>query len=70
MRYAIFFAIARDAKIEVRIGQLGRATNRAFVKRFGFAAGLIFKAFPPTRNFLPVPRSIKTLRPKENQVIG
>ena len=38
MRHAIFLAIARDAKIEIRIGQLRRAADRAAMQRFVVAA--------------------------------
>jgi hypothetical protein len=33
MRDAIFFAVARDAEIEIRIGQLRGAADRAVMQR-------------------------------------
>ena len=70
MRHAIFLAIARDAKIEIGIGQFGCAADRAFVKRFGFAARVIFKTFPAGGDFVTMPRSINKFGSEENQVIG
>src|SRR5260370_7867881 len=70
MRHAIFLAIARDAKIEIGIGQFGCAADRAFVKRFGFAARVIFKTFPAAGDFVTMPRSINKFGSEENQVIG
>src|SRR5438128_10394786 len=70
MRHAIFLAIARDAKIEIGIGQFGCAANRAFVKRFGLAARVIFKTFPPAGDFVTMPRPINKFGSEENQVNG
>ena len=70
MRHAIFLAIARDAKIEIGISQFGCAADRAFVKRFGFAARVIFKTFPAAGDFVTMPRSINKFGSEENQVIG
>src|SRR5207245_8942260 len=70
MRHAIFLAIARDAKIEIGIGQFGCAANRTFVKRFGFAARVIFKTFPAAGDFVTMPRSINKFGSPETQVIG
>src|SRR5438445_10457602 len=70
MRHAIFLAIARDAKIEIGISQFGCAADRAFVKRFGFAARVIFQTFPAAGDFVTMPRSINKFGSAENQVIG
>ena len=40
MREAIFFAVARDAEFEVRIGLLRRAAGRAMMQRLFFRARL------------------------------
>src|SRR6478672_7007904 len=67
---AIFLAIARDPEIQIGIGQLGRAANRALVQRLGVTAGLFFKALPATRDLAPMPRSRNKLRSKENEVVA
>ena len=70
MRHAIFFAVARDAEIEIRITYLGGATDRAAMERFSGAARLDFKTFPSCRDVAPVPRLMNDLRSKENEIVN
>ena len=66
MRHAIFFAVARDTEIEIRIAKLRGTAHRAAMKRFRRAGQLRFKTFAPCRNVVPMPRLMDNLRPKEN----
>src|SRR5213079_1898582 len=70
MRHAIFFAVARDAKIEIRIAQLGGAADRAAMERFSGAARVGFKTSAPCRNVMPVPRLMNDLRSEENETVN
>ena len=44
---AVFFAVARDAEIQIRIGQLGRAADRAAMERLIRVARVRVKSSPP-----------------------
>src|SRR6266853_6614551 len=70
MRHAIFFAIPRNAKIEIRIAQLGGAADRAAMERFSGAARVGFKTSAPCRNVVPVPRLMNDLRSEENEIVN
>src|SRR5438270_10765799 len=54
VRQAIFFPITSDAELEIRIAQLGCATNRALVQRFGLTAGIIIITFSRVSDFVSV----------------
>src|SRR5262245_51207031 len=69
MGHAIFFAVARDAEIEVRIAYLGGAANRAAMERFRCVARLRFKTSAPTRNVAPVSRWMNNLGSEENEIV-
>src|SRR6476646_1346767 len=69
MRHAIFFAVARDAKIEIRIALLGGATDRAPMKRFSGAARVGFKTFAPCRDVAPMSRLMNNLRSEKNEIV-
>src|SRR5437867_10032814 len=47
VRHAVFLAIARDAEIQIRIGQLGRAAHRTAMQRVVSAARVRFKPSSP-----------------------
>ena len=63
MRHAIFFAVARDAEIEVRIGQFRRSADRAFdaVARLRCVTA-IAKRLRRARDFTAMPRFVNDLR--------
>jgi len=44
---AVFLAVARDAEIQIRIGQLRGAADRAAMQRFVRVARVRFKPFSP-----------------------
>ena len=55
MSQAIFLAVARDAKLEIRIRQLGCAAVRAAMQRLVFGARFSFKRFgAASRLSLPI----------------
>src|SRR5438094_10186245 len=68
MRHAIFFAVPRDAEIEIRIAQLGGAADRAAMESFSRAARVGFKTSAPRRNVVPVPRLMNGLRSEADEV--
>src|SRR6202035_1941139 len=70
MRDAIFFAVARNAKIEIRVGQLRCAADRAVVQRLICAARMVFKTFPPCRNLMAMSRLVNNLRAKKDEIVG
>src|SRR6266853_3428227 len=70
MRHAIFFAIPRNAKIEIRIAQLGGAADRAAMERFSGAARVGFKTSAPCRNVVPVPCLMNDFRSEENEIVN
>src|SRR5207237_5532164 len=70
MRYAIFFAVARDAKVEIRIAQFRRSADRAFVKWFGLAAGVDLETSAPRGNFLAVSCCMKDFAAEKDQIIA
>jgi hypothetical protein len=47
VRHAVFFAVARDAKIEIRVAQFGRAADCAMMQRVIGAARVRFKTSSP-----------------------
>ena len=69
MRDTIFFAVARDAEVEIWITQFCRSADRAFMKWFGLAARLLCKTLAPRRDFPAVPRLVNDLGAKKDQII-
>ena len=55
MLEAIFFAVARDPKLPIGIGQLGSAAGFALMERFLVSARLDFEPFPPDGDFFALP---------------
>ena len=70
MRHAILFAIARNAKIEIRIAQFGRTAYCAFVKRFSFASGTPLIALSSGRDLAAMAGIVNDLRSEKDQIIG
>src|SRR5436190_579910 len=70
MRHAILFAIARNAKIEVRIAQFGRTAYCAFVKRFGFASGTPLITLSSGRDLAAMAGIVNNFWSKKDQIIG
>src|SRR6476659_2940367 len=70
MSKAILLAVARDAELEARVGELGRAASRALMKRlFLDIARLHLEPLPPAGDLLSLPHVLKNLRAKEEEVI-
>src|SRR5205823_631543 len=70
MRHAVFLTVARDAKIEIRIGQLRGAAHRATMQRFVVAARVCFETSPPRRDFMAMSRLVNDFRAEKDEVIG
>ena len=70
MRHAILFAIARNAKIEIRIAQFGGAAHCAFVKRFSFASRTLRIALPSRRDLSAMASIVNDFRSKKDHIIG
>ena len=70
MRYAIFFAVARNAKVQIRIAQFRRTAGRAFVKWFGLAAGVDLETSAPRRNFPALSCFMKDFTAEKDQIIA
>src|ERR1700722_14925274 len=70
MRNTIFFTVACNAKFEIRIRQLGSATDLTFVKGLVFRTVLRLKAPSPRRNFLAMACLVNDFRSEKNQVAG
>jgi len=70
MRHAIFFAVTRDAEVEIRIAQFGRATDGAFMKRLSLAARTLRIALPARRYFTPMARLVNNFWPEKDYIIA
>src|SRR3984893_3242452 len=70
MRHAIFFPVARDTEVEIRIAQLGRAADRAFVQRLGFTVRIRLKSPTPRRDFLAMPGFVNHFRSEKDEIVS
>jgi hypothetical protein len=69
MRNAILFAIARNAELELRIGQFCGAAGGTAMQRFGRASRFTLEALPSHRDFLAMPCRVIKLRAEKDEVI-
>src|SRR3954453_15877879 len=69
MGKAIFFAIARNPKLQARIAKLRRAAGYAFVERLIVAPRLDLEALPAAGDFFSLPEPLDRLGTKKDQII-
>src|ERR1051326_5478605 len=66
----IFFAVAGDAKLETWVGQFGRPTGSATMKRFVVTSRLNFETFSAPRDLFALPEMLNHAGTEKDGVIA